>query len=74
MFWLVYRRGGHLEVVIKSDRDLLFARMRLSLDGYEGEFVEGHVLDSKTANKVPKSLLGKTLNQKQATALLQKLA
>jgi hypothetical protein len=47
--------------------------MRALLAGIEGEFQEGHELDAKMVRKVPKAMIGKSLSQKEANALLKKL-
>ena len=47
--------------------------MRALLAGVEGEFQEGHELDTKTAKKVPKGMIGRVLSRQEAAALLRKL-
>jgi hypothetical protein len=73
LFWLVFRHGNEVAVFIQPAGDLITARMRAALAGIEGEFQEGHELDTKTAKRVPKAQIGKILSRPQATALLKKL-
>jgi hypothetical protein len=49
LYWLCYRNGDQIWVVIEPAPSLVHARMRASLAGLdEGEFTEGHELDRKT--------------------------
>jgi len=60
--------------VIEPGASPIHARMRASfaeLD--EGEFTEGHELDSKTEKQVPKAMVGRRLSQEEAKRLLAKL-
>ena len=43
------------------------------IDGFGGEFVEAHVLDAKTAKKIPKRMIGRALTMSEASALLDRL-
>jgi hypothetical protein len=48
--------------------------MRAALAGLdEGEFTEGHELDSKTEKQVPKEMVGRRLSQGEAKKLLANL-
>jgi hypothetical protein len=71
--WLVYQVAEKIEVVILPASALVYARLdaaKRELDG--GTFVEGHQLDAKLAKRVPKSMIGRRLTQKEAAALLAK--
>jgi hypothetical protein len=72
-FWLVFKNGRDLSVIIQPAGAIIAARMRALLAGVEGEFQEGHELDAKTAKKVPKGMIGRVLSRKGATAILTKL-
>ena len=74
LYWLVYKSGRDVTVVIQPGGSLAFARLKAAVAGIEGEFQEGHELDAKMARKVPKSQIGKPLSRTQATALLKRLA
>jgi hypothetical protein len=73
-FWLVFKNGANLSVIIQPAGDIIMARMRALLAGVEAEFQEGHELDTKTARKVPKKMIGRVLSRKEATTLLKKIA
>jgi hypothetical protein len=48
LYWLCYRHGNQISVVIEPAYSLICACLRASLDGLvEGEFTEGHELDHK---------------------------
>ena len=49
------------------------ARMRAALAGLDqGDFTEGHALDSKTEKQVPKAMIGRRLSGEEAKRLLAK--
>ena len=73
IFWLVFKQGNEVAVIIQPAGEIITARMRAMLSGIEGEFQEGHRLETKMAKKVPKALIGKILSRTQAAALLKKL-
>jgi hypothetical protein len=73
IFWLVFKQGDDVAVMLQPGANIIAARMRAMLAGIAGEFQEGHELDAKTAKKVPKAMVGKVLSRKQAAALLKKL-
>jgi hypothetical protein len=74
LFWLVFRQGKDVSVIIQPAGHIIAARMRATLAGIvKGEFQEGHALDTKTTKKIPKALIGKVLSRVQATALLKNL-
>jgi hypothetical protein len=43
-------RNGKRRVFVQVAGALIFARLKASPAGFEGQFVEAHALDSKTAN------------------------
>ena len=49
LFWLVREIDGARVVRIQPADALVFARMRAYIDAFDGQFVEAHVLDAKTA-------------------------
>jgi hypothetical protein len=58
LFWLVFKKGDDLTVVIHPASALVYARMeaaKLGLD--EGIFSEGHQLDAKLSKRVPKNMM-----------------
>jgi hypothetical protein len=60
-------------VVIEPGASLIHARLRASLANLDqGEFTEGHALDSKTEKQVPKEMVGHRLSQEEAKRLLAK--
>jgi hypothetical protein len=72
LFWLVFKSGDTLSVTIQPADDIITARMRAMLSGL-GTFQEGYHLDDKTAEKVPRRMIGRVLSREVATALLKKL-
>jgi hypothetical protein len=42
LFWLVHEIDGARIVTIREDSALIFARLRASMDGFSGTFVEAH--------------------------------
>ena len=73
LFWLVFKSGKDLSVIIQPAGTIIVARLRALLAGVEGDFQEGHMLDDKTVKKVPKKMIGRVLSRKEYTALLKKL-
>ena len=56
LFWIVHEIDGKRCVFIQGAGALIFARLKASNAGFDdGEFVEAHMLDAKSARKVPKS-------------------
>ena len=74
LFWLTYKHGDDVEVIIQPARHLIEARLRAQVRGQDGTFGEGQELDTKTAAKIPKKLIGRSLNSKEAATLLGRLA
>jgi hypothetical protein len=73
LFWLVYGKDDDITLFIQPAETLVYARLKASIAGIEGEYKEGYELDAKTAKRVPKAQIGKILSRTQATALLKKL-
>jgi hypothetical protein len=72
LFWLVFKNGHDLSVIVQPAGAIIAARMRALLAGIEGEFQKGHELDAKTAKKMPKGMIERVLSRNEAAALLQK--
>ena len=73
LYWLCYRHNNRTSVIVELGASVVHARMRASLAGLdEGTFTEGHELDAKTENRVPKEMIGRRLSQDQAKRLLAK--
>ena len=60
-------------VCIQPGGATLFARLNAMIDGFGGKYVEAHALDAKTAKKIPKRMIGRTLTLDEAAALLDRL-
>ena len=73
LFWLAYKNGKNIEVVIQPARHTIEARMRANMRGQKGYFVESHELDPTTASRVPAKMTSRTLTIPEAEALLKKL-
>lgn len=73
LWWIVNDVAGETEVFVQEADTLIGARLRASIDGFKGTFSEGHMLDAKTTKKMPKDLVGRMLNQRQAMRLLKRL-
>jgi hypothetical protein len=52
---------------------MVYAQLKGSMAVGGGTYQEGYELTATMARKVPKKLIGKPLNQKQANALVKKL-
>jgi hypothetical protein len=49
--------------------------LKASIAGFDdGVFVEAHMLDAKTARKVPKKMIGRVLSPREVSALLDRLS
>ena len=73
LYWLVFKSGKDISVIIQPAGGIIIARVRALLAGVEGEFQEGHALDAKMVRKVPKKMIGRVLSRKEAAVLLKKL-
>jgi hypothetical protein len=45
--------------------------VKAAMLGQKGEFQEGHQLDAKTARKIPKKMIGRSLSQREAGGIAQ---
>ena len=73
LFWLVYGERADITLFIQPAEIIVYARIKAAIAGPMGEYQEGYELNATMARKVPKKLIGKPLNQKQANALVKKL-
>ncbi len=73
LYWLVHRVDGEPRVRIEEAQSLMFARLKANIAGHEGEFVEAHELDDKTAKQVPKDMRGRVLSGIEAARLLKRM-
>ena len=74
LFWLVHEIDRERRVRIQEGGAMIFARLNAMIDGFGGKYVEAHVLDAKTAKRIPKRMVGRTLTLDEAAALLDRLA
>ena len=75
LFWIVHEIDGKRCVFIQEAHALIFARIKASIAGFDdGEFVEAHMLDAKTARKVPKKMIGRVLSPREVSALLDRMS
>ena len=74
LWWLVHEIEGERRVMIREDTNMFFAQVKAAIDGFGGRFVEAHPLDAKTAKRIPKRMVGRTLTADEAAALLDRLA
>jgi hypothetical protein len=73
LFWLTFKTNRRKEVFIAEAGSLGLARMKAGVRGQKGEFQEGHQIDSKTAKRIPKQMIGRTLSREEAERLLKRL-
>ncbi len=73
LFWLVYGERADITLFIQPAEMKVYALLKASMAGAMGECKESYELTATMARKVPKKLIGKPLNQKQANALVKKL-
>jgi hypothetical protein len=64
------RRAQHLH---PEGRALITARIKASIAGFDGDFVEAHALDARTARKIPKKMIGRSPPLREANSLLDRL-
>jgi hypothetical protein len=64
---------GKQQVFLQEASALIFARLEASFAGFKGEFVAAHVLDARSAKKVPKQMIGRALSLREASALLDRV-
>lgn len=74
LFWLVHANKGKPSVFIVEATGGEIAMLKASIAGFgNGRPSEIHELDAKTERKVPKKMIGRVLDQKEATELLKKI-
>ena len=73
LFWLVYGESEDITLFIQPAEMRVYALLKASMAGIEGECKESYELNATMAQKVPKKLIEKPLNPKQANALLRKM-
>lgn len=74
LWWIVNKTDGQMSVSVHEAESQIAARMRANLAGHTGTFSEAYQLDTKTAKKMPKDLVGRVLSQKEALRLLKKIS
>jgi hypothetical protein len=73
LFWLVYAKGDDVTLFIQPAETMVYAQLKASIALGDGKYQEGYELDARMTRKMPRNLIGKPLNQKQANALVKKL-
>lgn len=73
LYWIVHQVGREKRVFIQEAAAPLTARLKASIAGHAGNYVEHHALDQPTAAKIPKAAIGRVLSQAEAQALLNRL-
>jgi len=51
----------------------LYAALRSAIAGFEGKFVEAHMLDARTVRRIPKKAIGRVLSLKEGKALIERM-
>ena len=75
LFWLVHEIDGERCIFIQEAGALIIARLKAAIAGFDdGVFVEAHMLDAKTARKVPKKMVGRALSPREVSALLNRMS
>ena len=60
LLWIVHEIDGERRIFIQEAGAFIFARLKAAIAGFDdGEFVEAHMLDAKTARNVPKKMIGR---------------
>ena len=54
LFWIVHEIDGKRRIFIQDASALITARIKASIAGFDGTFVEAHTLDAARARRVPK--------------------
>jgi hypothetical protein len=70
LFWIVHDLDDARREFIQDASALIFARLRASIAGFTGEFIEAHELDAKRAKKVPARMIGRRLTAKRRPSRL----
>lgn len=73
LFWIVHTLKGNPEVFIQDADGGDIARLKASIAGFEGPYSDMHEPDAKIAAKIPKKMIGRVLDQKEAEVLLKKI-
>lgn len=73
LFWIVQDTADGKRIFIQESDYLLMARLKASMAGLEGKFVEGHELEPAMARTIPKKMQGRPLTIEEAGKLLQKM-
>ena len=68
------RTRRRLSVLVQEAVRQVDARLKASIAGHRGSYVEMHKLDDKTARKLPKDFIGRVLKQREAMKLLKRFA
>ena len=74
LFWIVHELDGKRRIFIVQAGAPITARIKASIAGFDGTFVEAHMLDERRARKVPKKMIGRELSDHEVRALLERLA
>ena len=74
LFWLVNEIDGKRRIFIQEAGAMIFAKIKTSTAGFEGEPVEAYALDKARARKVPKKMIGRTLSDREVRALLDRMS
>ena len=75
LFWIVHEIDCKRCVFIQEAGALIFARLKASIAGFDdGVFVEAHMLDARTAKKVPKKMVGRMLLDCEVSTLLDRMS
>jgi hypothetical protein len=59
-------------VFVQEAHTQVHARLKASIAGHGGTYVEMHKLDDKMAKKLPKDLVGRVIKQREAMKLLKR--
>ena len=73
LFWIVHETEHGKRVFIQEAGYLLMARLKASMAGFEGKFVEMHELQPQMEKTIPKKMLGRPLSTDEAARLLKKM-
>lgn len=73
LFWIVHEIDGNRSVFIQEAHFAKAAELKAAMAGREGLCEEIHMLDDKTARKVPKNMIGRALSGKEVKVLLKRI-